>query len=62
MTISIISFISSFEVINIFSWIVASVSDSDAVNPIGIKTLLANGLSTFPIVLFYAIEFLIVVY
>ena len=45
-----ISFISSFEIIvvtsdlNIFLWIAASVA---AVNPSGIKTLLANCLSTF---------------
>ena len=30
---------------NIFLWIAASVSDAAAVNPNGIKTLLANGLS-----------------
>ena len=62
--------------------IVASVADA-AVNPTGIKTLLANGLSTFPIknnpvqflvmalkvyleilliILYYAIEFLIILY
>ena len=47
------SFISSFEVINvvlpnpnIFLWIAASVVDGVAVNPNGIKTLLANSLST----------------
>ena len=34
---------------NIFLWIVAFVADVDAVNPNGIKTLLANGLRTFPI-------------
>ena len=34
---------------NIFLWIAASVADADAVNPNGIKTVLANGLSTFPI-------------
>ena len=51
-----ISFISSFEIIsvvtpelNIFLWIAASVADAAAVNPNGIKTLLASGLSTFPI-------------
>ena len=49
-----ISFISSFEFINvvipdpnIFLWIATSVADDAAVNPNGIKTLLANGLSTF---------------
>ena len=47
-----ISFISWFEIIkvvvpdpNIFLWIAASVAD--AVNPNGIKTLLANALSIF---------------
>ena len=51
-----VSCISSFEIIsvvipdpNIFSWIAASVADAAAVNPNGIKTLLANRLSTFPI-------------
>ena len=34
---------------NIFLWIAASVADADAVNPNGIKTVLGNGLSTFPI-------------
>ena len=33
----------------IFLWIAASVADAAAVNPNGIKTLLANGLSAFPI-------------
>ena len=49
-----ISFISSFEIINvvtpdpnIFLWIAASVADAAAVNPNGIKRLLASGLSTF---------------
>ena len=49
-----ISFISLLEIINvvlpdpnIFLWIAASVADAAAVNPDGIKTLLANGLSTF---------------
>ena len=49
-----ISSISSLEIIkvvntdpDIFLWIVASVADAVAVNPNGIKTLLANGLSTF---------------
>ena len=64
-----------------FLWIAASVADAAAVNPNGIETLLANGLSTFPIkgikflvmvlkvyleilltVIFYAIEFLIILY
>ena len=51
-----ISNISSLEIIkvvnpdpNIFLWIAASVSDAAAVNPNGIKTFLANGLSTFSI-------------
>ena len=34
---------------NIFLWISVSVADAAAINPNGIKTLLANGLSTFPI-------------
>ena len=34
---------------NIFSWIAASFADTAAVNPTGIKTLLANGLNTFSI-------------
>ena len=49
-----ISFISSLEIINvvipdqkIFFWITLSVADAVAVNPNGIKTLLAKGLSTF---------------
>ena len=33
--------------LNIFLWIAASVADAFAVNPNGIKTLLANDLSTF---------------
>ena len=48
------SFISSFEIINvvvpdpkIFFWIAASVAYAADVNPNGIKTVLANGLSTF---------------
>ena len=56
LTILIISFISSFEVINvvtsnqnIFWRIAASVADADANNANGIKTLSANGLSTFPV-------------
>ena len=59
-----ISFIYSLEIINvavcqakseggpdpnIFLWRAASVSDAAAVNSNSIKTLLANGLSTFPI-------------
>ena len=32
---------------NIFLWITATVADATAVDPNGIKTLLANGLSTF---------------
>ena len=32
---------------NIFLWIAASIADAAAVNPNGIKTLLANGLRTF---------------
>ena len=34
---------------NIFWWIAASVADAAAINPNGIKTLLAIGLSTIPI-------------
>ena len=34
---------------NIFVWTATSVADAAAVNPYGIKTLLANGLSIFPI-------------
>ena len=52
--IFIISFISSFEIIkvtfpepNIFLCIPASAADAAAVNPKGIKTLLANDLITF---------------
>ena len=47
--------ISSFEIISavpdpkLFFWLAASVADAGAVNPTGIKTLLANGLSTFSI-------------
>ena len=54
VTIFVISLISSFEIINvvtidpnIFLCIAASVADAAVVNPNGIKTLLANGLSTF---------------
>ena len=50
-----ISSISSLEIIkvvnpdpNILLWIAASVVDAAAVNPNGIKTLLANVLGTFP--------------
>ena len=56
LTIFIISFISSLEINsvvkpdpNISWWIIAPVADAAAVNPNGIKTLLANGLSIFPI-------------
>ena len=56
LTILIISFLSSFEIINFvtpdrnfFLWIVASFPDAAAVNPNGIKALLANGFSIFPI-------------
>ena len=49
-----ISFISSFESINVvifdqkmFLWIAAYVTDAAAINPNGIKMLLATGLSTF---------------
>ena len=48
-----ISFISSLLIlyyqIQIFFWISLPVSDAATVNPNGIKMLLANGLSTFPI-------------
>ena len=51
-----ISFISSFEIISVvipdpslFLWIAASAADAATVNPNDIITLLANGLSTFPI-------------
>ena len=62
LTIFIISFISSFETISVvlceakskgwpnpnnFLWIAASVADAAAVNPNGIKRLLANCLITF---------------
>ena len=56
LAIFTISFISSFEIIsvvtsdpNVFLWIAATVADAAAVNPNGIKTPLANSLSTFPI-------------
>ena len=49
-----ISFISSFEIVfvfipypEMFFQITVSVADASAVNPNGIKTLLADGLSTF---------------
>ena len=32
---------------NVFLWIAESIDDAAAVNPNGIKTLIANGLSTF---------------
>ena len=83
-----ISFISTFEIINvvildtkIFFLKAASVTVAAAVNPNGIKTLLANSVNTFflkgkpvlvmdlkvylkilLIVLFLAIEFLIILY
>ena len=62
LTTFMISFISSFKIINvaffvksegcvadpkIFLWIAASVADAVTVNPNAIKTLLANALSTF---------------
>ena len=54
LTIFMISFISSFEIIsvvipdpNILLWIAASLADDVTVNPNGIKTLLASDLSTF---------------
>ena len=56
LIIFMISFISLLEINNvvlpdskIFLWTTAFVADSAAVNSNGIKTLLANGLSTFPI-------------
>ena len=56
LTIFMLSFIYSFETINvvlpnqnIFLWIAPSTADVAAVNPYGIKLLLADGLSTFPI-------------
>ena len=76
VTIFMISFISSFEIISevipgpkMLFWIVAFVAYTAAVTPVGIKTLLANFLSTFFIflkvylivlltVLLFAIEFL----
>ena len=54
LTNFMIPFISSFEIINVvvpdpnfFLWIAASVAAAAAVNPNGIKRLLANGLNTF---------------
>ena len=51
-----ISFISSLEIINVLKpnlnivlWIAAFVADAGVVNPIGVKTLLANVLSIFDI-------------
>ena len=56
LTIFINSFISLLEIFNfvtpdpkIFLWIAAFVADADAVKDNGIKRLLANGLSSFPI-------------
>ena len=56
LIIFMISFISLLEINNvvlpdskIFLWTTEFVADSAAVNSNGIKTLLANGLSTFPI-------------
>ena len=46
-SLEIINFVKSD--VNICVWIAASVADAAAVNPNSIKTLLANGLSTFPI-------------
>ena len=55
-TILMISSISSLEIIKVvnpdpnnFLWIAASVADVAAINPNGIKTLLANGFGIFPI-------------
>ena len=83
LAIFMISFISSFETFNvvipdpsIFWWITSSLVDAAAVYPNGIKTHLANILSTFfikdnppriyleilLIVLFYTTEFLIILY
>ena len=54
LTISIISFICSLEIINfvlpdpnIYLWIAVSVADAVAVNPNGIKASLANGFNKF---------------
>ena len=57
LIIFMILFISSLEIINVvlldpnifffFFWIAASVADAAAVDPNGIKMLLAHGLSTF---------------
>ena len=56
LTIFLILFISSLEIVsvvkpdpNIFLWIAAFVADAAAVNPNGIKTLLAKSLNTFRI-------------
>ena len=50
---SVISLLENINVVkpdrNIFLWITASVADATAVNSNGIKMLLANGLSLFPI-------------
>ena len=55
LTVLLTSYISSFEIINVpipepkknLFWIAAFVADPAYVNPSGIKTLLADGLSTF---------------
>ena len=59
-----ISFISSFKITKvvipnpkIFFWISTAIADADAVNPDGIKTIFANGLSTFFIFYFYLFFF-----
>ena len=56
LTIFVISYISSLEIINfvtpdsnVFLWIAASAADAASVNHNVIKTFLANSLSTFPI-------------
>ena len=56
LTIYMISLIFSLEIINvvlsdpnILLWIAASVADAASINDNGIKKLLTNGLSTFPI-------------
>ena len=56
VTTFMISYIYSVEIIkiinpesNIFLWITTFVADAASVNPNGIKTLLANGISIFPI-------------
>ena len=63
-----ISFISSLEINavvpdpNIFLGIAASVVDAAAVNPNGIKTLLANGLSTFSLKAIHLLVMVLKVY